>query len=134
MLEFVTVRSEEGISLAVRRFAFCLALVAACRAEEPPLAPTAAPAPLPPLPTVAAAPAPSAPAGAAAPVPKAKLVPIPLDRFEDDARHYRNANGLTDYPRYLPEQYVGIAENILLHQRTNGGWRENWDPARILGE
>src|SRR5262245_59767387 len=45
-----------------------------------------------------------------------------------------NANGVTEYPRYLPEQYVAIAENVLLHQRDNGGWRENWDPARILGE
>ena len=55
-------------------------------------------------------------------------------RFEDGARHYRNANGITEYPRYLPEQYVAIAENILLYQRDNGGWRENWDPARILDE
>jgi PelA/Pel-15E family pectate lyase len=69
------------------------------------------------------------------PAPKPPLVPIPLDPFfEDGARHYRNANNVTQYPRYLPEQYVAIAENILLHQRDNGGWRENWDPARILGE
>jgi len=108
-----------------------LALLVACRAEEPPVAPA---------PALAAEPTSadrSVETASAAPLPKPApppLVPIPLERFEDGARHYRNANGISEYPRYLPEQYVAIAENILLHQRSNGGWRENWDPARILDE
>jgi PelA/Pel-15E family pectate lyase len=114
----------------VLRFALVAALVS-CR-SEPPVAPVR---PDPPqaaaLANVTVGPAANA-AGPASPAPP--LVPIPLDRFEDGARHYRNANGISEYPRYLPEQYVGIAENILLHQRDNGGWRENWDPARILNE
>jgi PelA/Pel-15E family pectate lyase len=120
-----------GRFVTVPRAALLLALSVACRAEAPPAAPLPS-APLPPL-------ASAAPSEAAAPAPEKPpasppLVPIPLDRFEDGARHYRNANNVTNYPRYLPEQYVAIAENILLHQRDNGGWRENWDPARILGE
>jgi len=108
-----------------------LALAVACHAEEPPVVP--APARPPPAPLPATLPSASASVPAHALPPRA-LTPIPLDLFEDGARHYRNANGLTEYPRYLPEQYVAIAENILLHQRDNGGWRENWDPARILND
>ncbi len=123
-----------GRFVTVPRAALLLAL-SACRAGAPPEA-SGASAPLPPFastpPSVSAA-AP-APAPAVAPAPKPPLIPIPLDRFEDGARHYRNANNVSEYPRYLPEQYVAIAENIVLHQRDNGGWRENWDPARILGE
>jgi PelA/Pel-15E family pectate lyase len=109
-----------------------LALFVACRAEEPPVAPVPARLAAEPASALRSKGTPSAqPLPKAAPPP---LVPIPLDRFEDGARHYRNANGITEYPRYLPEQYVAIAENVLLHQRDNGGWRENWDPARILDE
>src|SRR5688572_481451 len=121
MARFVTV---------LRRSAF-LTVAVACHAEPPPAPPP------PPAPVTEARPAlaPSEVASQSPPVSKPPpLVPIPLDRFEDAARHYRNANGLTEYPRYLPEQYVAIAENVLLLQRDNGGWRENWDPARILGE
>ena len=28
---------------------------------------------------------------------------------------------------------IEIADNILLYQRSNGGWPKNWDPLRILG-
>jgi PelA/Pel-15E family pectate lyase len=118
----------------VPRTASFLAVAVACHAEAPPAAPQ--PARLAPAPAFAAPPSPTA--SAVAPTPPSKplpdLTPIPLARFEDGARHYRNANGITEYPRYLPEQYVAIAENILLHQRDNGGWRENWDVARILNE
>jgi PelA/Pel-15E family pectate lyase len=122
MGRFVTVPSTARL----RVVATALAVVAGCHTEPPPAAP--APASAPP-----AAPAPT-PAPESAPAPKPPLLPIPLDGFEDAARHYRNSSGITDYPRYLPEQYVAIAENILRLQRDNGGWRENWDPARILGE
>ncbi len=37
-----------------------------------------------------------------------------------------------DYPRYAPDQVARIADNILLYQRSDGGWIENQDPARIL--
>jgi PelA/Pel-15E family pectate lyase len=114
----------------LRRTPF-LALAVACHAEPPPLEPS------PPAPLSEARPAltEGVPASATPqPKPLPPLVPIPLDRFEDAARHYRNSSGISEYPRYLPEQYVAIAENILLLQRDNGGWRENWDPARILGD
>ncbi|HEX6276492.1 MAG TPA: pectate lyase [Polyangiaceae bacterium] len=105
-----------------------LAALSACGSRPPAASPS-------PPPFTAASAAPLAPVAskeaATSPPP---LVPISLERFDDGARHYRNANGVTEYPRYLPEQYVGIAENILLCQRDNGGWRENWDPARILNE
>jgi PelA/Pel-15E family pectate lyase len=118
----------------VPRTACFLAVAAACHVEEPAFAPE--PARLATAPAFAAPPSPTASAVGPTPTsqPLPDLTPIPLDRFEDGARHYRNANGITEYPRYLPEQYVAIAENILLHQRDNGGWRENWDPARILNE
>src|SRR5687767_2321252 len=101
----------------VPRTACFLAVAVACHAEEPPAVPE--PARLATAPAFAAPPSPTA--SAVAPNPSSKslpdLTPIPLDRFEDGARHYRNANGISEYPRYLPEQYVAIAENILLHQR-----------------
>ncbi|HEX6765379.1 MAG TPA: pectate lyase [Polyangiaceae bacterium] len=120
--------------MTVPRATWLFALLVACAATEPPVLPPPVPPHTAPVSSPPATPLPRQ-ATSAAPVSKPPaLVPIPLDGFEDSARHYRNANGLTDYPRYLPEQYVAIAENILLHQRDNGGWRENWDPARILGE
>lgn len=58
--------------------------------------------------------------------------PIPIDSFNDGIKHYRDGTGRTDYPRYTLEQTNEIAANILLHQRSNGGWTANWDPLRIL--
>lgn len=52
--------------------------------------------------------------------------------FDDGIKHYRDSTGRTDYPRYDPSALAAIADNILLHQRDNGGWRSNWDPLRIL--
>jgi len=59
---------------------------------------------------------------------------IPMDGFSDGVNHYRNGSGTSDYARYEPAQIVEIANNILLYQRTNGGWSANWDPLRILSE
>lgn len=59
--------------------------------------------------------------------------PISLEGFADAARHYRNRTGSSDYARHPASNHGAIAENILLHQRDNGGWRENWDPERVLG-
>lgn len=58
---------------------------------------------------------------------------IPLDGFSDGIKHWRDRNG-TRYARYEPTQIVGIAENIVLLQRNNGGWIENRDPARIMSQ
>ncbi|MCR6663186.1 MAG: pectate lyase [Luteimonas sp.] len=56
---------------------------------------------------------------------------IPLDGFKDGIHHWQNLHG-SDYPRHAPEDYVRIADNILLYQRRDGGWVENRDPARII--
>lgn len=48
--------------------------------------------------------------------------PIPIDGFADGINHYRNETDQSEYPRYESEQYVEIAENLLLYQRSNGGW------------
>lgn len=58
---------------------------------------------------------------------------IPLDNFRDAVKHWQDQNKKT-YDRYSPEQSKEIADNILLYQRSNGGWRENTDPLRILTE
>jgi PelA/Pel-15E family pectate lyase len=62
------------------------------------------------------------------------LPPISVDDFRDGIRHYQNANDRRDYARLDPHDTVAIADNILLHQRANGGWPENWDPLRVLSE
>jgi PelA/Pel-15E family pectate lyase len=58
--------------------------------------------------------------------------PLPLEGFTDGIRHWQNSHHTTDYPRLAPDNIVGIADNILVYQRANGGWRENEDPLRIL--
>ena len=55
-----------------------------------------------------------------------------LDAFRDGIAHWRNGRDRQEYPRYKPEQTREIADNILLYQRANGGWRQNEDPCRIL--
>lgn len=54
-----------------------------------------------------------------------------LDGFSDGIHHWRNVHG-KDYERLAPEQVTQIADNLLLYQRKDGGWRENQDPTRIL--
>lgn len=56
-----------------------------------------------------------------------------LGGFEDAAQHWRNVHGDT-YPRHAPDAVAQIADNILLYQRSDGGWKENEDPARILDQ
>lgn len=58
--------------------------------------------------------------------------PPSLAEFGDAIHHWQNTHG-SDYPRYRGDQVREIADNILLLQRSNGGWIENRDPARILG-
>jgi PelA/Pel-15E family pectate lyase len=57
--------------------------------------------------------------------------PISLAAFSDGIKHWQDRHG-TGYARYEPRQISGIADNLLLYQRDNGGWIENRDPARIL--
>jgi PelA/Pel-15E family pectate lyase len=57
----------------------------------------------------------------------------PAERaFADGVKHYRDGTGKSDYARHPPDAQAAIAENILRHQRANGGWASNWDPLRIL--
>lgn len=58
---------------------------------------------------------------------------IPLDGFSDGIHHWQNLHG-RDYPRHAPEQVVEIADNLLRYQRSDGGWVENRDPARIVAD
>lgn len=41
-------------------------------------------------------------------------------------------NPLPDHPRYKPAEITRIADNILLFQKTNGGWEKNYDVFAIL--
>ncbi|CAN7162262.1 pectate lyase [Pseudoxanthomonas sp. LjRoot143] len=59
--------------------------------------------------------------------------PPSLTGFEDAIHHWRNVHG-DKYPRYAPDQVAQIADNILRYQRSDGGWIENQDPARILDD
>ncbi len=52
--------------------------------------------------------------------------------FSDGAKHYRDGSGIEAYARHLDSEVSAIADNILLHQRSNGGWPANWDPQRVL--
>lgn len=55
-----------------------------------------------------------------------------LRPFGDNIHHWQSKLGDDRYPRYAADQVREIAENVLLHQRDNGGWPPNWDPARII--
>lgn len=86
----------------------------------------------PPVPVASSARSPSSPLSPSTPPPSTVEALPSLKGFEDSARHYRNASGRSDYARHPPGDFAAIAENVLLHQRRNGGWSENWDPARVL--
>ena len=58
----------------------------------------------------------------------------PVAGFRDGAKHYRDGAGREDYLRHEDGDAAAIADNILLYQRTNGGWPSNWDPQRVLDE
>jgi PelA/Pel-15E family pectate lyase len=61
---------------------------------------------------------------------------IPLDGFADSIKHWQDRTGdrNTTTTHYRPEQIIEITENLLLYQRSNGGWPPNKDPLRILNE
>lgn len=52
---------------------------------------------------------------------------IPSDRFADAVNHWKKAQGGQDYPRYSPEEYRKIADNIVAYQNEDGGWPKNLD-------
>lgn len=63
----------------------------------------------------------------------AVLSASPLAGFADAIHHYQNKNG-KDYPRLAEDDLKGISENVLLYQKSIGGWIENQDPLRILSD
>lgn len=58
---------------------------------------------------------------------------IALRGFQDGIHHWQSGHG-TDYPRYRPDQYRQIADNLVVLQRGGGGWAVNQDPQRILDD
>lgn len=67
---------------------------------------------------------------------------IDLAGFGDSARHWYGINDevpkliepLQDQLRYTQDQVKEIADNILLYQRSNGGWIKNYDMQAVLAE
>jgi PelA/Pel-15E family pectate lyase len=55
-----------------------------------------------------------------------------LAGFRDGASHWRKKRDIVDPPIHPPTAVSAIADNILLHQRDNGGWPPNHDMQRIL--
>ncbi|WP_415254153.1 pectate lyase [Thermomonas sp.] len=72
-------------------------------------------------------------AACAAPQVQQTTPPPDLAGFADAIHHWRNVHG-DEYPRHAPEDVAKIADNILLYQRADGGWKENEDPARVLDD
>ena len=63
-----------------------------------------------------------------APVQKPKMS---LRIFQDAVNHWRMTHK-EDYPRYAPEQYREIADNLLAYQNADGGWPKNIDWMAVL--
>jgi len=64
---------------------------------------------------------------------------IDLKPFEDAAHHWYDISDkdkvvspVPNQPKYKPTQIIGIANNILLYQKSNGGWPKNYDMTAIL--
>lgn len=64
---------------------------------------------------------------------------IDLADFQDCAHHWYDINDdakviepLPNRPKHDPSDIVAIADNILLFQKTNGGWPKNYDMCAIL--
>lgn len=65
--------------------------------------------------------------------------PISLEPFGDSMRHWYGihddaniVNPVTNQPKYKETQITKIADNIILFQRSNGGWPKNYDMQAIL--
>ncbi len=64
---------------------------------------------------------------------------IELAPFSDNSNHWygiaekdRLINPLPNRPRFKPNEIENIADNILLFQKSNGGWAKNYDVFAIL--
>ena len=64
---------------------------------------------------------------------------VDVSGFYDSSHHWYDIrdedhviNPLPDQKRYSPEDVRGIADNILLYQKKNGGWPKNYDMLAIL--
>ena len=72
-----------------------------------------------------------------------QAIPTEIDPkpFRDNSGHWYGIadpknmiNALPDRPRYKPADVKEIADNILLFQKSNGGWPKNYDMFAILTE
>jgi len=59
--------------------------------------------------------------------------------FQNSAHHWYDIfepqniiNPTPDQPRYKPSEISAIADNIVLYQKSNGGWPKNYDMRAIL--
>lgn len=58
--------------------------------------------------------------------------PISTEGFSDAINHWYNKTNRRVAPLYELNDTQAIADNILLYQRSNGGWPENVHPLRVL--
>ena len=72
------------------------------------------------------------PSRAAPPAASRAYTAIDTSGFKDGIKHYQNKTDQKDYPRYQEDQIFQIASNLLIYQRSNGGWPANFDPLRML--
>lgn len=72
-------------------------------------------------------------------LPDNKETQIDTNDFNNSAHHWYDIfeaknviNTEPNQPRYEPAQIKGIADNILLYQRDDGGWPKNYDMRAVL--
>jgi PelA/Pel-15E family pectate lyase len=77
--------------------------------------------------------------GAAQDVAKKQPAEVDPRPFADNSNHWYMGfsksnliNARADQPRYKPSDLTGIGDNILLFQKSNGGWPKNYDVFAIL--
>lgn len=72
----------------------------------------------------------------------AKIDSIDISGFTDSAHHWYDINDevhkmfkpIPNQKQYATRQVIEIADNILLYQKSNGGWEKNYDMRAILTE
>lgn len=64
----------------------------------------------------------------------ARYQAVDTQGFADVVHHWHSRHADDGRARYTAEQIDKIADNLLLYQRTNGGWPVNKDPLRVLTE
>jgi PelA/Pel-15E family pectate lyase len=70
-----------------------------------------------------------------------KLTEIDPKPFADNAGHWYSIadknnmiNALPGRPKYKPTDLVNVGDNILLFQKSNGGWAKNYDVFAVLND